>query len=75
MKATSAMIRTTAIDSRTNRIEIRSGEKGTGKQLWSCQYWPDSWRSVEQMEEYLAQEIERLESNGWNVTPEEVEEW
>lgn len=63
-----AVIKTSVIDSRTKRIEIRSGAKGTGAQLWSCQYWPDSYRSVEQMEEYLANEIERLEADGYTVS-------
>ena len=56
------------IDSRTKRIAIRSGAKGTGSELWSCQYWPDSSRSVEQMEQYLADEVRRLEANGWDIS-------
>ena len=34
----------------TRRMILRAGEKGTGKLLWSCQYWPNSRKSVEQME-------------------------
>ena len=63
-----AVIKQSVIDSRTKRIEIRSGAKGTGEQLWSCQYRDDSPRSVEQMEEYLAHEIERLEADGYSVS-------
>lgn len=63
-----AVIKSSVIDSRTKRIEIRNGAKGTGAQLWSCQYWPDSARSVEQMEEYLAHKVERLESDGYTVS-------
>lgn len=39
----------------TKRIMVKAGEKGTGRQLWACQYWPDSERSVEAMEEMLFQ--------------------
>jgi hypothetical protein len=63
-----AVIKSSVIDSRTKRIEIRSGAKGTGKQLWSCQYWPDSSRSVENMEEYLSNEIERIEADGYIIS-------
>ncbi len=62
-----AVIKSSVIDSRTKRIEIRSGAKGTGAQLWSCQYWDNSPKSVEQMEEYLAHEVESLEADGYTV--------
>lgn len=56
-----AMAKVTKIDSRTNRLSLKAGEKGTGKTLWSGQYWPDSSRSVEAIYDMMANEAERLE--------------
>lgn len=55
-----AMVVTTKIDSRTNRMSLKSGEKGTGKTLWSGQYWPNSGTSVEAIEAMMADAAERL---------------
>ena len=41
------------IDSQTNRWEIRSGEKGTGKVLVAGTYWPDSGKSCEARDNYI----------------------
>lgn len=41
------------VDSKTRVISLRAGAKGTGKELWSCSYWPDSDKSVEAMSDML----------------------
>jgi hypothetical protein len=38
---------------RTNRWELRHGERGTGKLIAAVQYWPDSPRSVENAERHI----------------------
>lgn len=53
MNTKQAATRIVRIDRKNERIELRSGAKGTGKVLWSCNYWPDSSRSVEEMERML----------------------
>ena len=54
MNSKQAATRIIRIDSTNERVELRAGAKGTGKVLWQCNYWPDSARSVEQMEEMLS---------------------
>ncbi len=56
-----AMAVVSKVDSRTNRLQLRSGAKGTGKVLWSGQYWPDSGKSVEQIYDYMAEAASRLD--------------
>lgn len=53
MNTKQAATRIVRIDSKNERIELRSGAKGTGRVLWSCNYWPDSDRSVEEMDRLL----------------------
>lgn len=53
MNTKQAATRIVRIDSKNERIELRSGAKGTGKVLWACNYWPDSDRSVEEMDRML----------------------
>ena len=61
MSTKKAMAVSTKIDSRTNRLSLKAGEKGTGKTLWSGQYWPDSPRSVEAIYDMMANEADRLD--------------
>lgn len=53
MSTKQAATRIVRIDSRNERLELRAGAKGTGKVLWQCNYWPDSARSVEEMDRLL----------------------
>ena len=55
-----ADIKSTRIDSRNSRLELRSGEKGTGKVLKSVMYWPDSHRSEEEAYRILGDEAARI---------------
>jgi hypothetical protein len=48
------------IDSKNARLELRSGERGTGKVLQSVTYWPDSPRSEEEAYRILTDEAERI---------------
>jgi len=48
------------IDSRNARLELRSGERGTGKVLHSVTYWTDSPRSEEDAYRILTDEAERI---------------
>jgi len=48
------------IDSKNARLELRSGERGTGKVLHSVIYWPDSSRSEEEAYRLIHAEAERI---------------
>jgi hypothetical protein len=43
------------VDSRTNRWELRAGEKGTGQVLAAGTYWPDSDKSVEMRDRQISE--------------------
>lgn len=59
------------IDSRNARLDIRAGKKGTGKVLWSCDYWPWSVRSVEAAYDMAASWAAR---NGVTLTQHDPDE-
>jgi hypothetical protein len=59
-KMKKAKIVITHVDHQTNRIAIRGGKNGRGKEIWGCQYWPDFAKSVEQMDLMLNLKIASL---------------
>ena len=61
MAAQKAMAISKKVDSQNSRMSLRSGAKGTGKELWACTYWPNSPVSVDKMEEMMVNEAERLD--------------
>lgn len=65
-----AKIVITYFDHQTNRISIRNGEKGKGKEIWGCNYWFDSDKSVEQMNLMLALKLQLLSFCGFTIFDE-----
>jgi len=47
------------VDSRTNRWELRAGEKGKGKVLAAGTYWPDSSKSCEARDRQISEICKR----------------
>jgi hypothetical protein len=50
MKAATRIVK---IDRSRSRLELRAGAKGTGRVLWACNFWPDSSRSIDEMDRLL----------------------
>jgi hypothetical protein len=57
-------------DHQTNRLSIRGGKMGKGKEIWSCQYWFNSEKSVEQMDLMLNLKLANLIDCGFIVFDE-----
>lgn len=65
-----AKIVITHVDYQTNRISIRNGKNGKGKEIWSCKYWFNSEKSVEQMDLMLNLKLANLIDCGFIVFDE-----
>ena len=62
-----AKIVITHVDYQTNRISIRNGKNGKGKEIWSCKYWFASEKSVEAMDKLLAAKLTSLIEDGYTI--------
>lgn len=59
------------VDYQTNRVAIRAGKNGKGREIWSCGYWFASEKSVEKMNEMLGQKISELVDYGFVIFDED----
>jgi hypothetical protein len=55
----------------TMRATLRAGKAGTGQELGSTQYWPDSHKSADAADDICAAIEERARTNGYTILPEE----